>query len=95
VVYADCDLINGSLACCGVSPEDGAVLDVLSTADFTLLARHIISTRSAQGSWVLGNAWALAGERLLFVPQTAGLPIVWSYALDGVSLTQYLPATEQ
>jgi hypothetical protein len=91
VVYADCELIRGSLVCVGAE-QTGGVMDVLDPESLSLLARRQASTRTAWGALVAGNALAYDGEWFLLAPSGGQLPLVWSYRLDGGSLADYVPS---
>lgn len=91
-IYGDCELLSGSMVCAGIREDGAGVLDVLDAGQFSLLARHTIDAHTEGGSRVVGGAWAYRGDRFMFVPEGGDLAILWSYALDGVPLRQYIPS---
>jgi len=91
IPYSDCELVNGSLVCAGVTEGQGGVLDVLDMTSLSLLARHPAHGRTRAGQSVVGGAWAYWRDRFIFVPQGGDLPVAWVYQLDGLSLTDYIP----
>ncbi|MFO7697429.1 MAG: hypothetical protein R6X16_09765 [Anaerolineae bacterium] len=92
--YSDCELLSGSMACAGILEDGAGVLDVLDPTEFSLLARHMANARTEGGDQVVGGAWAHSLGRFMFVPQRGELPILWTYALDGISLQHYIPSLE-
>lgn len=94
-LYADCELLSGSLVCAGVREDGAGLVDVLDANEFSLLARHAADARTEGGVRVIGGAWAHRQARFMFVPEGGELPILWTYALDGIPLRQYVPSLER
>ncbi len=91
-VYSDCEMLVGSLVCSGLLKDGSAVLDILDPEHLSLLARHESHTRTGGGEPVLAGAWAYLPGHLLFVPAGGDLPVVWTYALDGISVEAFVPS---
>jgi hypothetical protein len=93
--YADCEPVAGALVCAGVQPDGSPSLDVLNPSNYDLLARHVSNTTWASGEAVFGGQWANSAERFFFAPQAGELPLVWTYALNGTALNDFVPAGAQ
>ncbi|MBM3187741.1 MAG: hypothetical protein FJZ90_03360 [Chloroflexi bacterium] len=91
--YGDMEVIGGSLVCAGYD-EFGGVLDVYDPNSLTLLVRHRGAARSQGGDWVTGRGFAYWDGLFYFLPDGGSLPMLLSYALDGVPLQDYVPAMQ-
>lgn len=94
-VYSDCEMLAGSFVCSGLLEDGSSVLDVMDPDQFSLLARHVSDTRTEAGEPVLAGAWAYLPGHLLFVPAGGDVPIVWTYALDAISLEAFIPSASR
>lgn len=94
-VYSDCEMLAGSLVCAGLLDDGSGILDVLDAAHLSLLARHESDTRTEGGEPVLAGAWAYLPGHLHFVTAGGDVPVVWTYALDAISLEAFIPSVSR
>jgi len=90
--YHGLDIANGRLICAGWDEGEGLdVIDVVEPGDFSIVTRHRVYLKPASCDSLTSAGLAMHQDTFFFVAGAGPRPMVMSFGLDDVTLSEFIP----